>query len=194
MFQREKSGFVIGAALRPLKIGVNYGTKWSKINNNLKLIILRYWQRCPTVFSRSPQMWRINMSIRHIFKDTTKSPLDHGLSVTVMALIFNKYHGKLISWAISQPILIFLTGKCELNCKCLILYNNILYKLSVKLLQVVTRSVLDRFQDSSKTSSGINFFPTFLAAFFADFFSQLFRPTFLANYFWPTIFGRFSGK
>jgi hypothetical protein len=121
------------------------------------------------------------MSIRHIFKDTTKSPLDHGLSVTVMALIFNKYHGKLISWAISQPILIFLTGKCELNCKCLILYNNILYKLSVKLLQVVTRSVLDRFQDSSKTSSRINFFPTFLAAFFADFF----QPTFLANYFPP---------
>jgi len=33
-------------------------------------------QRCPTVFSRSPQLWRVNISIRHIFKDTTKSPLD----------------------------------------------------------------------------------------------------------------------
>ena len=63
------------------------------------------------------------MTIRHIFKDTTKSPLDLELSVTVMVLIFkfNKYHG------ISHPIFVFLTGKWELNCKCLTLYKNIVF-------------------------------------------------------------------
>jgi hypothetical protein len=52
-----------------------------------------------------------------------------------------------------------------------------------------TRPVLDRFQDSSKTSSGINFFPTFLAAFLLPFFA-----TFFANFFLPTFFGRFFRK
>jgi len=51
----------------------------------------------------------------------------------------------------------------------------------------LTRTVLDRFQDSSKTSSGINFFPTFLAASFATFlptfFSQLFLAVFQENKF-----------
>jgi len=35
-----------------------------------------------------------------------------------------------------------------------------------------TSAVLDRFQDSSKTGSGINFFAAFLAAFFAAFFAS----------------------
>jgi len=48
----------------------------------------------------------------------------------------------------------------------------------------VTRTVLDWFQDSSKTSSGINFIPTFLATFFATFFATLFA-TFFADFFGP---------
>jgi len=52
--------------------------------------------------------------------------------------------------------------------------------------QILTRPVLDRFQDSSKTGSGINFFPTFLAAFFAHFFATIF-PTF----FGPAFLARF---
>ncbi len=39
---------------------------------------------------------------------------------------------------------------------------------------ILTRPVLDRFQDSSKTGSGINFFATFLAAFCATFFAAFF--------------------
>jgi hypothetical protein len=48
-------------------------------------------------------------------------------------------------------------------------------------LKAITRPVLDRFQDSSKTGSGINFFPPFLPPFcrlfchlFADFFGTAF--------------------
>ncbi len=48
-----------------------------------------------------------------------------------------------------------------------------------------TRPVLDRFQDSSKTGSGINFFPTFPAAFFAavllHFLGLLFWRAFLST-------------
>jgi len=43
---------------------------------------------------------------------------------------------------------------------------------------VITRLVLDRFQDSSKTGSGINFFAAFLAAFFAAFFATFFAAFF----------------
>jgi len=46
--------------------------------------------------------------------------------------------------------------------------------------EIRTRPVLDWFQDSSKTSSGINFLPTFLAAFFTAFFCH--------DFFWPTFF------
>jgi hypothetical protein len=42
---------------------------------------------------------------------------------------------------------------------------------------LLTRPVLDRFQDSSKTGSGINFFAAFLAAFCGTFFA-VFLPTF----------------
>ncbi len=52
---------------------------------------------------------------------------------------------------------------------------------------VVTISILDRFQDRSKTGSGINFFPTFLAAFFAAFFATFFAPFFAA--FFVAFFG-----
>jgi len=47
-------------------------------------------------------------------------------------------------------------------------------------LQILVKPspVLGLFQDSSKTGSGINFFPTFLAAFFATFFAA-FLPPFL---------------
>jgi len=46
------------------------------------------------------------------------------------------------------------------------------------------RPVLDRFQDSSKTGSGINFFPTFFATFFVAFFAA-FLPIFLGLLFGP---------
>jgi len=40
----------------------------------------------------------------------------------------------------------------------------------LKLNKTGFRPFSDQFQDTSKTGSGINFFPTFLAAFFANFF------------------------
>jgi len=45
---------------------------------------------------------------------------------------------------------------------------------SYREINVLTRPVLNWFQDSSKTGSGINFFPTFLAEFFAKFFVTFF--------------------
>ncbi len=44
--------------------------------------------------------------------------------------------------------------------------------------QTHTRLVLDRFQDSSKTGSGINFFATFFATFLPPFFALLFGTLF----------------
>jgi len=55
-----------------------------------------------------------------------------------------------------------------------------------------TRPVLDRFQDSSKTGSGINFFPTFLAAFFAAFFATFFAAFLLP--FLPHFLGLLFGE
>jgi len=43
-----------------------------------------------------------------------------------------------------------------------------------------TSTVLDRFQDSSKTGSGINFFAAFFATFFAAFFAAFFADIFAA--------------
>jgi hypothetical protein len=59
---------------------------------------------------------------------------------------------------------------------------------------VSNKTVLDRFQDSSKTASGINFFPTFLAAFFASFFETFFAPfyTFFAAFFCHIFFAFFA--
>ncbi len=48
-----------------------------------------------------------------------------------------------------------------------------------------TRPVLDRFQDSSKTGSGINCFPTFLATIFFFIFCNLFCRLFLLHFFPP---------
>jgi hypothetical protein len=73
----------------------------------------------------------------------------------------------------------------------------------------ITKPVLDRFQDSTKTGSGINFFVAFLSAFllpfcclfaaffayfFAAFFATLFAAffaNFYANFFWACFFGHF---
>jgi len=61
-------------------------------------------------------------------------------------------------------------------------------------VQFLTRPVLDQFQDNSKTGSGINFFPTFLAAFFASFFETFFAPfyTFFAAFFCHIFFAFFA--
>jgi hypothetical protein len=50
---------------------------------------------------------------------------------------------------------------------------------SYREINVLTRPVLNWFQDSSKTGSGINFFPTFLAEFFVTFFCCLFAAFFV---------------
>jgi len=44
-----------------------------------------------------------------------------------------------------------------------------LYKGEKTETELKTRPVLDRFQDSSKTGSGISFFAAFLAAFLTPF-------------------------
>ena len=61
-------------------------------------------KRCPTIFLRSPQMWRINMSICHIFKTHLK--VHNTFRFYVMPLICNTSHGKLASSAISFQALL----------------------------------------------------------------------------------------
>ncbi len=70
-------------------------------------------------------------------------------------------------------------------------YAKLFFKIKFELK--ITRPVLNRFQDSSKTGLGINFFSTFLAAFFAAFFADFFEPAFLSlQYKRRAIFLRYS--
>jgi hypothetical protein len=52
------------------------------------------------------------------------------------------------------------------------------YRKAVHLTFIQNKTVLDRFQESSKRGLGINFFPTFLAAFFLlqPFFATFLQP------------------
>jgi len=68
--------------------------------------------------------------------------------------------------------------------------NNFFQKSSLN----KTRLVLDRFQDSSKTGSGINIFAAFLAAFCAAFFATfyvVFIAVFFCQLFWACFLALF---
>jgi len=74
--------------------------------------------------------------------------------------------------------------------KSLILLAGMPFCFQMNYDQTLTRPVLDQFQDSSKTGSGINFFPPFLPHFFAAFFATFFA-AFFANFFGPAFLRTF---
>ena len=76
-------------------------------NNKKKALRHALKQRCPTIFLRSPQLWRINKAIRHIFaKPSLVTNMSVFLYFHILSHLFSQY---------------FVVSKCELNEKISIL-------------------------------------------------------------------------